>query len=660
MKKLIEHHVSTAPLETEYLFSSLDSTGKFAPLKIGNLDNLLSYSAELLREKISLASIGRSAAIYLTAHGNLDDEFMALIRGYVPQTLGSQGHYINFSSGFSAENYDAAYQLIWERLKQKSRQITQFLKLPLITEFEDFCNSLPDCPQSKNDSGLSAVVLRTGSSCVPVIPKLRDYLANLKSLADFADNQISRFDCATARAALTLMALTGMRATEVQDLTVKIFYIEDAESSIAVKGKDNRRFDEWSFSFLPFPFGTLLRDYQSQATNILKHLVNAAGAFPNRISIERGDSAFFFRYRFCAHRSAHFQNLEAQIELERLKQVKGIPTWEKVFTAYLRHCLNSFTDAKIADGQNDKLEVNELTEPALNCLYNFEPPFTLEVRRGKLNYASLSDSQFNAFLPLKEKLKKKKAKVLIDGDAEELEYYYTGNLTDDEDGEDFGQDNDAAEQFQTARELASDEVRKFLDYIVDNDTTYTTAIVLAERLVKEELFTEDAAGDVRLLMLRLIDRLRRKKKKGNRVSSLHTYSQRLLYLIDEFEGVRFADLKLEDFILFLRQYATANAARAYRSVAWAFHKFLKEELKLPVSEINRDSPLLQFSAGYRERELITENEFKELLRNAGRSSLLGESQMQIVLLLLRRAGLRCGEAARKSGKSLNFINNLPS
>lgn len=219
-------------------------------------------------------------------------------------------------------------------------------------------------------------------------------------------------------------------------------------------------------------------------------------------------------------------------------------------------------------------------------------------------------------------------------------------MTDDENSEDFGQDNDDADEFQTTRQLASDEVRKFLDYIVDNDTTYTAAIVLAERLVKEELFNVDAAGDVRLLMLWLIDRLRRKKKKGNRVSSLYTYSQRLLYLIDEFEGVRFADLKLEDFILFLRQYATANAAKAYRSVARAFHKFLKEELKLPVSEINWDSPSLQFSAGYRESELITENEFKELLGNAGRSSLVGESQMQIVLLLLRRAGLRCGEVAR--------------
>lgn len=55
--------------------------------------------------------------------------------------------------------------------------------------------------------------------------------------------------------------------------------------------------------------------------------------------------------------------------------------------------------------------------------------------------------------------------------------------------------------------------------------------------------------------------------------------------------------------------------------------------------------MLHFSSGYRERELITESEFGELFGNANRSSLLNESQMQIVLLL-RRAGLRCGEVAR--------------
>ncbi len=117
-------------------------------------------------------------------------------------------------------------------------------------------------------------------------------------------------------------------------------------------------------------------------------------------------------------------------------------------------------------------------------------------------------------------------------------------------------------------------------------------------------------------------------------------------MIENFDGTRFGDLTLEDIILFLSQYATANAARGYRSVARAFHTFLKEELKMPACDINWDSPTLHFSSGYRERELITESEFGELFGNANRSSLLDESQMQIVLLLLRRAGLRCGEAAR--------------
>lgn len=406
---------------------------------------------------------------------------------------------------------------------------------------------------------------------------------------------------------------------------------------------------------------------KKQKANAISIGENCAGPRQFLYQSARCHLAAFTRFRLKEMKAAEGRLLfpklaretivRAQTELCWLKQVKGNPTWRKVFAAYLQHCLNLLATANIPSEQSVKFDVAEFSELSLSLLYQQEPPFTLEVRRGKSNYASLPDAQFNKFLPLKEKLKKKKSPTFYDSGAEEIEEYYLGDSTDGSESDNrnlAAAAEDAEEKPMTARSLASIEVRRFLDHIVDNDTTYSQALTFAERLVKEDLFNENAAGDVRLLMLWLIDRLRRKKKKGNRVASLYTYSQRLLFLIDEFEGERFADLKLEDIMLFLSQSATTNTAKGYRLVARTFHTFLKNEVGLPVQDINWDSPLLHFSGSYRERGLITESEFKELLNCAASASRLGESQAQMVLLLLRRVGLRCAEVARLTIKNFSL------
>ena len=295
LKNLIEQHIKSAPPGTGHLFFSVNAAGESTQLKINNFDQPLSVAAMRLRENLNPSAIARSAAIHLIAAGRLDDVLAVLIRGYVPRLWGAQGHYDHFSSSFLAKSYNAAQQLGWTRTKDKSRQLTALLNLPSLTDFKNYCSSLAASQRPPASLDSSAALLMTGSSSVPVTTKLSGYLTHLKSLAETAAAPISRFNCATAFSALSLMALTGIRATEAQSLTGKSFYAENGEATLAIKGKPNRYFDEWRFSFLPAPFGEkLLLDYLSRAAEIKKYLVNEAGAYPARILAEQNNSLFFF------------------------------------------------------------------------------------------------------------------------------------------------------------------------------------------------------------------------------------------------------------------------------------------------------------------------------------------------------------------------------
>lgn len=61
-----------------------------------------------------------------------------------------------------------------------------------------------------------------------------------------------------------------------------------------MRAKVNRYFAEWRFSFLPISFADLISDYQKRTESIKKYLINGIGAYPARLSAERGDAVFFF------------------------------------------------------------------------------------------------------------------------------------------------------------------------------------------------------------------------------------------------------------------------------------------------------------------------------------------------------------------------------
>lgn len=340
----------------------------------------------------------------------------------------------------------------------------------------------------------------------------------------------------------------------------------------------------------------------------------------------------------------------AKSKLDWLKQVKGEPTWAKVFRAFLNYQL-SLVNKKGLDKQNFKVEFSDLTNAALIHLYDFEHPILLEARRGRLVSAPMPDAQFGVFLPVSGKKVSIKRKKSVNDNGEEnssiteqTEEYCVGEQTDS-----LMVTDDDTESERTSpisfKQSAIKELRKFLNYIVDSNNSYPQAVVFGEKLLAQELFSEKVCGDIHYLFLWIIERLKRGKKKQNLASSIFTYSQRLLYLLESFGNDRFSDLTLDDFVLFLSQYSTANAAKAYRGGAKFFHNYLKNELGIKVQDIDWNSPRLRFYEGYRERELLTEQHFQKLFRQANGSNIITQTQMEIVLLLLRRAGLRCGEIA---------------
>ncbi len=134
-------------------------------------------------------------------------------------------------------------------------------------------------------------------------------------------------------------------------------------------------------------------------------------------------------------------------------------------------------------------------------------------------------------------------------------------------------------------------------------------------------------------------------KKGNRASTIRSEAKRVIHLEEFFSSKKIGDLTLEDVSYFLSQYSTSNSVKNNLHVVKGFHDFAALKANVQVATIDWKSPLLRFQNHFREQQLLTDSEFNRLLTNPGTSSLFTVQQTQIILLLMRRAGLRCGEIA---------------
>lgn len=175
---------------------------------------------------------------------------------------------------------------------------------------------------------------------------------------------------------------------------------------------------------------------------------------------------------------------------------------------------------------------------------------------------------------------------------------------------------------------------------------YPKAILLAGELKASDLFKSPAALDASLLLDWIVDKkLRRGNKKGNKASTIRSEAKRIVYLLEFFPSKEFGDLTLEGFVYFLSQYSTSNSVKNNLHVVKSFHDFTALKANVQIATIDWKSPLLRFQNHFRQQQLLTDTEFNRMLVNPAASSLLTVQQTQIILLLMRRAGLRCSEIA---------------
>lgn len=323
----------------------------------------------------------------------------------------------------------------------------------------------------------------------------------------------------------------------------------------------------------------------------------------------------------------------ARKDLSWLKSVKGKVTWSSIFRAWMENQLQNF-------GFKQEKIVGTITEGSLWHLYRHEPPLLLGARRGNIIVAPLPDKQFLELLPVSSAfsvLETGKKEAFNSIDAEEFLENSDSAMMFAEKGEDNSSEDE--------RNSASSEIRAFLRRIVDGATSYREAADEAKEMLKIDVFKPLTTKDYYYLLKWLVAKFDFGSGKRKRVTSLQTYAKRLLRLIDAFPDTPFAEITLDDMTLYLSQYSTANAAKFYRAVAANFHKYLRDKEGINVIEIDWKSPRLQFYSGYREQGVITETQFQSALECVGASSRLSPQQMRIILLLLRRLGLRCAEAA---------------
>lgn len=301
LKNLLDSLVMTGSNATGQLFNTREQSGELVKLDLKTLNNELKEICSDFRRRIDLNKIGRSAAAHLINYGEADELLASFISGFLPRHLGAQAHYVNVLVARLQEVFDRAGELSWDRLCDVSKASVISLGLPL-----------PDEVDSRLPSGNSELVgntiptkivkllpsgnIRFGSPFVPDFNFIRQYFKRLRDLIDTSANPFERFNCLTIYSVLCTMYLTGLRAIEIDRLTVNDVSIsrDDAETTLNISGKCNRFFDEWRVSRLLPPHGALLAQYKQYALDFAEYLTRKHGVFPSVFKEQLQNSFFFF------------------------------------------------------------------------------------------------------------------------------------------------------------------------------------------------------------------------------------------------------------------------------------------------------------------------------------------------------------------------------
>jgi len=328
-------------------------------------------------------------------------------------------------------------------------------------------------------------------------------------------------------------------------------------------------------------------------------------------------------------------------------------TWNGVYQAWLQ---NLFASAKFSGSKTDEggehILLSDITELAARQLYNYEPPFICYPRRLKFRQAFLPNFQLLSYFSNSRAMSRNTADVRRDESTDLIDILE--NETDS--SEDDNGVESAASSF-LYKEVVSDreftdalmKIHEWLKYLDNNQSILRhEAIALGRDLLLIPELQKSAAADLKLGIEWVVYRMANKrddKSMYRRLSTTTTNMRRLVMFLSAIRGTRFAEITTDDFAEFLESYQTSTA-RAQKSTVKLFDLWLGNEKSGPVSKINWKSGKLFIREDSSFYQLMIEKDFYRLLASLDESPFSADErkQLRVALLLLRRCGLRCGEA----------------
>ncbi len=204
---------------------------------------------------------------------------------------------------------------------------------------------------------------------------------------------------------------------------------------------------------------------------------------------------------------------------------------------------------------------------------------------------------------------------------------------------------------ESKRDVDRQQVIAFLATLKTDDTKKVEVIKAAKSLADSAELICDADDDLRYL-LRWVSTLLRTRKE---LSTAHTYASRVIRAMHAFDDKPLSRCTTEDIAAYLENYESPNSVRNVRGTLEDFDNYLIESKGASPGRINwQDRSLLAYEQ-YRERDCITEDEYRRVreavIHNASDEPL--RLRRLSLLTLLGRCGLRADEAAWLA--SSNFL-----
>lgn len=278
--------------EPKEVFAIYDETqGGWIVLDEHNVNDLLQPLEAMVREKVDVGRIGRSAEVLLEETAGMDELVAAIIRGEIPRILASQTHYTNIAAEDIRRVHLDAYRNIFRIVSEASRSVVIAHDLrPLKDLFAG------DSDETTSGAASCGEQERIGSPFVPRTDLLSKYLDELRHAVSDTKDWRLRFNRFTAYTVLLLQHLTGMRPDELKRLLDQRIQL-DHQSALAVDAKINQKYREWRSLELAPLAAQQLDAYRTARADVLHRVWVERLRSDEEVDRERREVFFFFLSR---------------------------------------------------------------------------------------------------------------------------------------------------------------------------------------------------------------------------------------------------------------------------------------------------------------------------------------------------------------------------